>query len=162
MTVEREGIPLGQMRFKLFEDKCPKTVANFKAILTGHNEKQLHYEGCRFHRIVTDFMIQGGDVINGDGTGSESIYGKQFPDENLKLKLDKRGILAMANSGKNTNGCQFFITYKPCPWLDGLHVVLGEMVEGDEVLELLHLGGSISGTPTSNHYIKECGIEKTV
>lgn len=159
MDIKRDDTPLGRMTFKLYDDKCPKTVSNFKQILTASNEQGLHYKEARFHRIVTDFMVQGGDITNGDGTGSISVYGKRFKDENLKIKLNKRGILAMANSGRDTNGSQFFITFKETPWLDGLHVVLGEMIEGEEVLTLLQLGGSLGGLPTSEFRISDCGIE---
>ena len=159
MEVSREGTKLGKMTFKMYEKECPKTVLNFKSIITGSNKNNLLYKGVKFHRIVTDFMVQGGDVLNGDGTGSISIYGKSFPDENNKLKLDKRGVLAMANSGRDQNGSQFFITLKPCPWLDGMHVVFGQLVEGEHVLELLHLGGSTSGKTTSDFVISDCGIE---
>ena len=103
-------------------------------------------------------MAQGGDIEAGDGSGSVSIYGKKFPDENLKLKFLKRGVLAMANSGRNTNGSQFFVTFEPTPWLDGLHCIFGELKKGDEVLELLSLGASASGKPTSDFIISDCGI----
>ena len=94
-------------------------------------------------------MAQGGDITNGDGSGGVSVYGKTFPDENLRLKLDKRGLLAMANSGRDQNGSQFFITFQETPWLEGIHVCFGELTNGDDVLELLHLGGSLSGKTTS-------------
>ena len=94
----------------------------------------------------------------GNGTGGMSIYGAKFPDENLKFRMEKKGLLAMANSGPNTNNSQFFITIEPTPWLDGLHVVLGEIVQGLEVLELLHMGGSASGEPTSEFKIVDCGV----
>ena len=102
-------------------------------------------------------MAQGGDFTAGNGTGGISIYGAKFPDENLKIKHTKRGQLSMANSGPNTNGSQFFITFGPTDWLDGYHVVFGEMVEGDSVLRQLELAGTRSGTPTSKIVIEDCG-----
>ena len=123
---------------KLFDDEVPLTCENFRHIaLKGINGK--NYYGSIFHRIIPNFMIQGGDIINHDGTGSISIYGENFEDENFKLKHDKPGLLSMANSGPNTNGCQFFITTAAAPHLDGKHVVFGEVIRGFDNIRRIEL-----------------------
>ncbi len=119
------------VEFKLYDDITPMTCKNFRTIaLKGLNNKT--YNGCAMHRVIKKFMLQGGDILNGNGTGSTSIYGDQFKDENFIKKHDKAGLLSMANSGPNTNGSQFFITTVPTPHLDGKHVVFGEVVRGIE------------------------------
>ncbi|KAJ1019012.1 hypothetical protein NDA18_006163 [Ustilago nuda] len=123
----------GRLKFELFSDVVPRTAENFRQLCTGElrrNHVPVGYKDCIFHRIIKDFMCQGGDFINADGTGSESIYGEKFEDENFIMKHDKAGLLSMANSGPGTNGCQFFITAQPCPFLDGKHVVFGQVVDG--------------------------------
>ncbi|KAB5591769.1 TKL/LISK/LISK-DD1 kinase [Ceratobasidium theobromae] len=135
----------GRIVFKLFDDVVPKTAKNFRELATRAVPNG--YKSCGFHRIIPKFMCQGGDFINHNGTGGLSIYGPSFADENFKLKHDKPGLLSMANSGPNTNGSQFFITTVRTSWLDGKHVVFGEVVEGMDVVTLMEDVGSASGKP---------------
>eukprot|EP00211_Chloroparvula_japonica_P008433 CAMPEP_0119135924 /NCGR_PEP_ID=MMETSP1310-20130426/20359_1 /TAXON_ID=464262 /ORGANISM="Genus nov. species nov., Strain RCC2339" /LENGTH=167 /DNA_ID=CAMNT_0007126869 /DNA_START=92 /DNA_END=592 /DNA_ORIENTATION=- len=130
----------GRVKMELFADKCPRTAENFRQFCTGEfrrNGMPVGYKGCLFHRVIKDFMIQGGDFVRGDGTGITSIYGERFEDENLSMKHDTPGLLSMANTGPGTNGCQFFITAAPAQWLDGKHVVFGRIVEGLRIIRMI-------------------------
>ncbi|KAI8055148.1 cyclophilin [Syncephalis plumigaleata] len=156
------GKPAGRLVFKLFNETVPKTAENFRALCTGEkgvgqSGRPLHFKGNRFHRIIPDFMAQGGDITLGDGRGGESIYGARFADENFKLQHTGKGVLSMANAGKNTNGSQFFITFKDTPWLDGNHVVFGQMTDGVEVLKEMEKVGSLDGTTSKPVVIQDCG-----
>lgn len=156
---------LGRVVMQLYADITPKTAENFRALCTGEKGdgvagKPLHYKGCAFHRVISDFMIQGGDFTNGDGTGGESIYGEKFPDENFKIKHTKGGLLSMANAGPGTNGSQFFITSRETPHLDGKHVVFGEIVEGmeDVVRKIEAVSKDGGDKPDVDVVIEDCGL----
>lgn len=147
---------------ELYADKTPKTAENFRALCTGEkgigkSGKPLHYKGSSFHRVITEFMAQGGDFTAGNGTGGESIYGMKFPDENFTVKHTGRGDLSMANAGPNTNGSQFFMTFIPCNWLDGKHCVFGKVVDGWPVLDALEAHGSGTGATSKPCMIADSG-----
>ncbi|KVI07437.1 peptidyl-prolyl cis-trans isomerase CYP19-3 [Cynara cardunculus var. scolymus] len=152
----------GRVVMELFADVTPKTAENFRALCTGEkglgaSGKPLHYKGSAFHRIIPNFMCQGGDFTRGNGTGGESIYGAKFADENFKIKHTGPGILSMANAGPNTNGSQFFICTDKTSWLDGKHVVFGKVVDGYKVVKEMEKVGSDSGSTSSTVVIEDCG-----
>ena len=161
--VEIDGAEAGRITFGLYGDVVPKTTANFAGLCAGDkgntkSGKPLAFAGSPFHRIIPGFMAQGGDITSGNGMGGESIYGEKFKDENFQVKHEKPYLLSMANAGPNTNGSQFFITFEKTSWLDGRHVVFGEVLEGFDVVKALEKIGSQSGKTSKPASIKAAGI----
>jgi peptidylprolyl isomerase len=145
-----------RIEFILYDSVVPKTAKNFLELCK--KSKPEGYKGSRFHRIIPNFMAQGGDFTRENGTGGKSIYGPKFPDENFEKKHDKKYLLSMANSGKNTNGSQFFITFVRCPWLDNAHVVFGEVIGEPTILKEMEMCGTESGETRQPVIIHDCGV----
>jgi len=149
------GQPAGKVVFQLEDSVTPKTARNFRELCTGQNG--YGFKNSIFHRVIPQFMLQGGDFTNHNGTGGKSIYGEKFADENFQLKHTEPFLLSMANAGKNTNGSQFFITTVPCPWLDGKHVVFGKVIEGQDIVKNVERVGSQSGKTSQKVEITNSG-----
>merc|ERR1712210_377778 len=156
------GKEIGRILVEVFADVCPKTAENFRQFCTGEHKRNgipQGYKGATFHRVIKDLMIQGGDFVNNDGTGVTSIYGPgPFEDENFKLRHDAPGLLSMANSGRDTNGCQFFLTCAKCDFLDKKHVVFGRVIDGLLVVRKIeNVPTGANNRPKIKVEISQCG-----
>ncbi|KAK9690790.1 hypothetical protein RND81_09G154000 [Saponaria officinalis] len=163
LDVDMDNQRLGRIVIGLYGTVVPKTAENFRALCTGEkgkgtSGKPLHYKKSPLHRIIPGFMVQGGDIVHGDGKGGESIYGGTFHDENFKINHWRAGVVSMANSGRNSNGSQFFITTVKASWLDGEHVVFGRVIQGMDTVYAIEGGaGTYSGKPRKKVIIADCG-----
>jgi len=165
LDVSVGGSPLGRLRLELFRTQVPRASENFRQLCTGELRKgglAVGYKGSRFHRVIKGFMLQGGDIVKGDGTGRMSIFGERFDDEpaGLAMRHTGAGLLSMANSGPNSNGCQFFLTCARAEWLDGKHVVFGRVMDEEGHLLLRKLEAVPCGAgdrPKLEVLVTECG-----
>jgi len=157
------NVAKGTVVMELFKNIVPRTAENFRQLCTGEagrgqSGKMLHYMNSMFHRIISNFMAQGGDFTKFNGTGGESIYGKKFPDEKFTIRHTEGYLLSMANSGPNSNGSQFFITFEPTSWLDGKHVVFGRVERGQNIIEMMRkLPTDANDKPRAGVKITKCG-----
>ncbi|KFB41013.1 AGAP009991-PA-like protein [Anopheles sinensis] len=157
MDVSIDGEKIGTIIIGLFGEEAPRTVANFRQLCTASVDG-FSYRGSRFHRVIPKFMIQGGDVVSGNGHGAISMYGQYFDDENLKINHTSSGFIAMANRGPNTNGCQFYITTMPAPWLDGKHTIFGKVMDGHGVVHKVEqVRTDTDDYPVKSVIIDDCG-----
>lgn len=157
-TEGEEGYEKGRVVFEIFSEDVPKSAENFRALCTGEKGPELHYKGVNFHRIIADFMMQGGDTTAGNGTGGISIYGEKFADEQVWFPHTHKGVLSMANAGPDTNGSQFFVCYRETPHLDGKHTVFGRIIHGYDICgkaESVEKGAS--DKPLKDVKIADCG-----
>eukprot|EP00656_Telonema_subtile_P057146 TRINITY_DN9330_c0_g1_i2.p1 TRINITY_DN9330_c0_g1~~TRINITY_DN9330_c0_g1_i2.p1 ORF type:complete len:194 (-),score=34.80 TRINITY_DN9330_c0_g1_i2:142-723(-) len=165
MDITIDGKSAGRMEFEVYADIVPKTAENFRALCTGEKSigksgKPLFFKGCAFHRIIRNFMCQGGDFTHESGVGGESIYGESFEDETFEGKAGKHtghGCLSMANAGPNSNGSQFFICTVDTPWLNMKHVVFGQLIKGVTTLQAMECCGNKEGKPSKEVRISDCG-----
>ena len=157
------GVPSGRIKFELFADETPKTAENFRQMCTGEfmrGSRPAGYLKTPVHRVIKEFMIQGGDILKGDGTGCISIYGESFPDENFNLRHSGPCLLSMANSGPDTNGSQFFVTCGKCDWLDGKHVVFGKVLDATSMMvvhKIENVQAGADSKPKLPVMISQCG-----
>ena len=155
LKVAKNNEEIGNLVFELYKNHCPKTVNNFLQIASGAAEN-LSYKNTVFEKITKGFCLQGGNVVDSEGNET-SVYGENFPDENLRLKHTKRGVLTMDNHGSDSNSSRFMVTFTDTPWLDGYHVVIGELVEGENVLAEIENHGTREGTPKAEIKVVDCG-----
>ena len=163
--ITADGAAVGRIKMELYSEVVPKTAENFRALCTGEkgvgpSGKPLHYKGSAFHRVIPGFMCQGGDFTRGNGTGGESIYGDKFPDESFHGRAGVHfgpGTLSMANAGPNTTGSQFFMCTSDTEWLNGKHVVFGQIISGYDVVKKMEAVGSRGGATSAVVTIADCG-----
>ncbi len=163
LDITISGVPVGRIVVELFANRVPKTAENFRSLCVGDKGnattgEKLHYKGSCIHRVIKGFMLQGGDFTKGDGTGGESIYGPTFEDEHFRQVHNRKGLLSMANSGPNTNGSQFFITFEAAVHLDRKHVIFGEVVEGYDIVDrIAEVKTGDKDRPEDDVIIADCG-----